>query len=223
MRDDLHLLLWIGVLAAGLGGAVLLRRLGVAATHVRDLLHVGAGSWVLGWPYWSSWKPPALLAAGSAAFLCALPLAARRLRPAARLVESMSGDDEGWPAVALYAASFAVLTALGLWAGAAYPAAAALLALALGDGVGGAVGRRFGRRRYAAPGGKLKTLEGSAAVALASALGALAAAAWLGERPGWLPVAAAGAVAALAEGLSPRGTDNAFVPGAVYVALAFLC
>jgi len=223
LGDRLHLLLWIGVLLAGLGGGLLLRRLGLAATYVRDLLHVGAGVWVLGWPSWHSWIPPSALAIASAALLAAAPWLARRLRPLQHLLASMSGGDEEWPAVALYGASFAALTILGLGLGAALPAAGALLALALGDGIGGLVGRRFGRLHYAAPGGKTKSLEGSAAVALCAALGVALAAAWLGERPGALAVAGAGLAAALAEGLSPSATDNAFVPGAVYTFLAFAC
>jgi len=223
LGDRLHLLLWIGVLLAGLSGGLLFRKLGLAATYVRDLLHVGAGVWVLGWPFWRSWIPPAALAIGSAALLAAAPWLARRLWPLQPLLASMSGGDEEWSAVALYGASFAGLTVLGLGLGVAFPAAGALLALALGDGIGGLVGRSFGRLRYAAPGGKTKTLEGSAAVAVCAGLGVVLAAAWLGERPGALTVAGAGVAAALAEGLSPSATDNAFVPGAVYTFLAFVC
>ncbi len=222
MGDRLQLLLWIGVLLAGLGGGLLLRRLGLAATHVRDLLHVGAGVWILGWPFWRSWFPPAALAVVSAALLAAAPLLARSFGPMEHLVASMSGGDEEWPAVALYGASFAGLTILGLGLDVAFPAAGALLALALGDGVGGLVGRRFGRLLYSAPGGKTKSLEGSAAVAVCSALGVVLAAAWLGEHPGALAVAGAGVAASLAEGLSPRATDNAFVPGVVYTFLALV-
>jgi dolichol kinase len=223
LGDRLHLLLWIGVLLAGLSGGLLLRRIGLAATYVRDLLHVGAGTWVLGWPFWRSWIPPSALAIASAGLLAAAPLLARRAGPLRHLVTSMSGGDEEWGAVALYGASFAGLTLLGLGLGVAFPAAGALLALALGDGIGGLVGRRFGRVRYAAPGGKTKSLEGSAAVALGAGLGVALAAAWLGERPGALAVAGAGVAASLAEGLSPRATDNAFVPGVVYAFLAFVC
>ncbi len=219
MDDRLQLLLWIAVLAAGLSGGLLLRRLGLAATYVRDLLHVGAGTWVLGWPFWRSWIPPSALAIASAALLSAAP----RLGPLRPVVASMSGGDEEWPAVALYGVSFSGLTVLGLGLGVAFPAAGALLALALGDGIGGLLGRRFGRLGYSAPGGKRKTLEGSAAVAIFAGLGVALAAAWLGERPAALAVVGAGVVAALAEGLSPHATDNVFVPGAVYVVLALVC
>jgi hypothetical protein len=60
-------------------------------------------------------------------------------------------------------------------------------------------------------------------VALCAGLGVALAASWLGERPGALAVAGAGVAASLAEGLSPRATDNAFVPGVVYTFLAFVC
>src|SRR5260370_33321110 len=74
--------------------------------------------------------------------------------------------------------AFALLTAAGMCFE-RYSAAAALWALCLGDGVGGAFGRRLGRHSFSVPGGKRKSLEGSAAVALFAAAGVALAGAHL--------------------------------------------
>jgi len=119
--------------------------------------------------------------------------------------------DEHWSGLTIYTISYTALTAIGLlWN--PFAAAVGLLALALGDGIGGAVGRRFGRHCFTAPGGKTKSLEGSVAVALASAMG-VAIAAWRFDQAiASLAVAGIGVGAAVAEALSPRGLDNAIVP-----------
>ena len=141
MNDPLWAAVWGAALAAGLGGVVLLRRMGVPRTYARDVLHVGAGVWVLGWPAWTSWPVPVAIAWAGFAVL-ALLKGVSFLRP---VVESVSGDDERWTGVVAYAGSFAALTTLALARGHLLPAACAALALSLGDGLGGLVGRRFGR------------------------------------------------------------------------------
>jgi dolichol kinase len=95
-------------------------------------------------------------------------------------------------------------------------AAGALLALALGDGVGGAVGRRFGRRVLRVPFGKPKSWEGAAAVTAFAAAGVWLALRWYGAPAGVVLVAGAGVVAGIAEALAPRATDNLLVPAAVF-------
>src|SRR5260370_35446452 len=65
-------------LGLGLAGCVQLRRWGVPTTYVRDLLHVGAGVWVLGWPFWHHWIPPAASSAGSGLVIAMGPALARR-------------------------------------------------------------------------------------------------------------------------------------------------
>lgn len=212
--------LWLAVLAVGLGVTVLARHLGLLATHARDLLHVGAGVWVLGWPWWDGRVAPLAIVGGATVLVALVPAAARHFEPAARFHRSVAGGDESFGGLVAYTLSFAVLTTVGLAAepfpAAAFPAAAGLLALALGDGLGGLVGRRWGRLAYTAA-GKRKSLEGSVAVAVFAALGAATAAAWLGaDIPVW-QVAVLGAVAAVAEGLAPRGSDNIAVPAAVWL------
>jgi CDP-diglyceride synthetase len=215
MTDLVLALAWLGVLAAGAVVCLVLRRAGVAATYVRDVLHVGAGVWALGWPLWRGAAVPIALATGVAAAIAAVP----HLPGAARLEAAVAGGDERWDGLTRYALAAAVLTAVGLL-GRPFPAAAALWALALGDGVGGAVGRRFGRRRYALPWGKPKSLEGSLTVALLAAVGVALAAAWFRVPAGAARIAAAGAVAALAEAAAPRASDNLVVPAAVWLLLA---
>jgi dolichol kinase len=215
MSDPVWSALWIVVLAAGIGGCMLAHRLGLASTYARDLLHIGTGIWVLGWPLWNGRAAPLALVFSIALATAAVPLLASRSRAASRLQHTFAGGDERWGGLVLYTAAYAIFSAIGL-AGPAFPAAAALLALSLGDGIGGAVGRRFGRHRFQAPGGKPKSWEGSAAVAVASGL-AIGIAAWRFEAPVAVPtVAGLGLGAALAEALSPRGTDNLIVPAAVW-------
>jgi dolichol kinase len=209
--------LWGGVLAAAIAACVLLRAAGVAATYVRDLLHVGAALWVVGWPAWHAAGPPVAIAAVVTAGIAVVPVVARRWSFAGRFARSVSDGDETWTGLVLYGVSFTALTAVGV-AGAAFPAAAALLALSLGDGIGGGVGRRFGVHRYRVPWGKAKSLEGSAAVAAAAAVGVVIAGHLFDHAVTFPAALGIGLVAAVAEGIAPRSTDNAIVPAAAFVA-----
>lgn len=221
MTDGTLLLLWIVVLACGLGSVVALHGLGLRATYARDLLHVGTGIWVLGWPSWSQPILPGALVVGAAAMTALVPLTSRRLVLAARFQQSVSEGDERYHGLVLYTLAYAGFTWIGLTRE-PFPAAAALLALSLGDGLGGAVGRRVGRTFYSAPGGKRKSLEGSAVVAVMAAAGAALAAMWFHTPVDpWL-IVALGVIAALAEALSPRGSDNAVVPTAVWLGAVLL-
>jgi dolichol kinase len=220
VSDAVQAILWVALLAAGLGACVVFRKWGVPATYVRDALHIGGASWVFGWPAWDGWLVPSAITWVAAVATGSVPLLASRFSAAAAFRDSVSGGDEGWTGLVLYTIAFAALTPVGL-RGEPFPSAAGLAALCLGDGIGGAVGRRFGRRSFAIPGAKRKSLEGVLAVALSSTLGIAAVGAWL-ERPvGVATCALLGVVAAAAEALSPRGSDNALVPASVFaVALA---
>ncbi|HTM21359.1 MAG TPA: hypothetical protein VL172_12650 [Kofleriaceae bacterium] len=209
------------VLGMATAVAVLLRTVGVPATYVRDLMHIGAGLWVLTWPWWHGAAAPIAITAVVAVGTALVPLAARRIPAARRLHGSVTGGDERWGGLVLYTLSYAALTATG-FTGAPLPAAAALLALSLGDGVGGAVGRHFGRRSFRAPGGKRKTVEGTITVGLMATAGALIAGAVLGAPMTHGLALVAGLVAAVVEAASPRGTDNATVPAAVWLTLEVL-
>ena len=222
VNDALLLAASGAAVAVGLASCVALVRLGMATTHVRDLLHVGAGVvWVMTWRWWSSPVVPVALVAVVAAGTALVPALARRSRAAASLMRSVASGDELWSGLTAYTFAVLVFTACGFFVE-PVSAAAAIAALALGDGIGGAAGRRFGRVRYAVPWGKPKSLEGSLAVAVGAAAGAAAAAWWLGApMAAWLAVAA-GVVAALAEAAAPRAGDNLLVPAAVWMLLSLV-
>jgi dolichol kinase len=184
---------------------------------VRDVLHVGAGVWVLGWPGWHGAAIPIAIAAAAFGATLVVPLVAPRIRIAAHLVHSVTGGDERWAGLVHYALAFAVFTVFGLLVD-PFPAAAGLLALSLGDGLGGATGRAFGRHYFHAPQGKRKSFEGSFVVGFAACVGIVIAAAVFHRDVDGQLVVALGGVAAFAEALSPRGTDNLLVPAFVWAA-----
>jgi phytol kinase len=208
-------LVWAAVFAGGIGVCVVLAMRGLPRTLVRDVLHVGAGLWPLGWPAWHGAPVPIAVAAVGCAGLLAVPVLARRFGWADSIAASVSGEDERWSGLALYGLSALGMTVLGFQR-AAFPAAAGLLALALGDGLGGLLGRHWGRTRYRLPWAKSKTVEGSLAVAFFSAAG-IALAGWrFGAAPGPGLLLVGALAAAVAEAVSPRSADNVTVPLAVW-------
>lgn len=221
MIDVALIAAWLGLLAAAGAFCIVARRAGVALTYLRDLVHVGAGVWVLGWPLWREPLAPIGLGLAGAAATFAVPRLATRAAILGRFRDSISDASERWSGVRLYGLSFAAGTALA-FAVAPVPAGAALLALALGDGVGGLIGRRHGRHSFAAPGAKRKTVEGSAAVAVFSAAGIAVAMLRFGAPLAILPVAAGAGAAALAEAFAPEGTDNLLVPASVWLVITAL-
>jgi dolichol kinase len=215
VTDLLWIAIWTAVLGAAAGGCLLLRGLGLPSTYVRDLLHVGAGIWVLSWRWWDGDALPVALVATVAIAIAVMPALATRSAIAARFQRSVAEGDERWSGLVLYTLSYATLTVVGL-TGDPFPAAAGLLALSLGDGIGGAVGRRFGTVRYRAPWGKTKSLEGSLTVAIMAAVAVMLAARLFDASIAAPAVIAIAAVAAIAEGLAPRASDNALLPAAVW-------
>jgi phytol kinase len=217
MTDAKLVLLWVAVLAAGIGATMGLRAAGLARTYVRDLLHVGAGIWILGWPYWHDAVAPIGICAVAAIAVASVPVLARHVGLAARFRNAVSDGNERFAGLIVYTVAYLMLTTVGLLVS-PFPAGAGLLALSLGDGIGGAVGRRFGRHAFHVPRGKKKTLEGSLTVALAATAGALIASRLFDVLLApWAPPAL-GAVAAAAEAIAPRSSDNAIVPAAVWLA-----
>jgi dolichol kinase len=181
------------------------------------VLHVGAGVWPLGWKAWHSPWPPVLVALTGFGLLLAVPLLGRRIAAARALERAVSGEDEAWSGLVLYGLSAAGLTAVAFFGHAPVPAAAGLVALALGDGIGGLVGRVWGKHRYRMPWAKTKSLEGSVVVALFAACGTAMAGLLFGAPLSVVRVLGAGVAAAVAEALAPRATDNLGVPLAVWL------
>ncbi|MGE0397398.1 MAG: hypothetical protein AB7T06_11800 [Kofleriaceae bacterium] len=221
MSDPMFAALWAGVLGAGVIAAIGLRAFGVASTYIRDLLHIGAGVWVLGWPWWHGGGVPIAITALALCAMLAVPSLARSVPIARRFQRSVTGGDEHWGGLVLYTLSYAMFTAVGVTVD-PFHAGAALLSLSLGDGIGGAVGRASGRHHYRAPGGKRKSFEGSGIVALAATAGVLGAGLVFGVSVPLLAALALGLVAAVTEAFSPRGTDNLLIPVAVYAAARLL-
>ena len=209
---------FVALLAVAAAACIFLRRRGVRLSSLRDLVHVGAGVWVLSWPLWRTRTAPVAFAVCGAAAACAVPVFSRRIAAVGRFRDSISDESERWSGIALYGLSYATFTAAA-FTGAAFPAAAALLALAIGDGLGGAVGARCGRHFFTAPGAKRKSLEGSLAVAAGSALAAIVCSARFDVAVAPVPLAASAGAAALVEAVAPQGTDNVLVPAAVWLTL----
>lgn len=221
MSDATLAMLWLAVLGGAVLAAILLRSLGVASTYLRDMLHIGAGTWVLGWPLWRGDAYPIAITIAALCAMLVVPTLARSVKLAEKFRTSVTGGDEHWGGLVLYTLSYGMFTVIGVTVD-PFHAGAALLALSLGDGIGGAIGRATGRHHYSAPGGKRKSFEGSSVVALAATMGALVSAFVFGVS---LPLSIAlvlGTIAALTEALSPRGTDNLTIPIAVYAAARLL-
>jgi dolichol kinase len=217
VHDGLLVLLWSVVFAGGLGACLWLAGRGLSRTYVRDVLHVGAGVWPLGWRAWESPWPPIAVATVGFALLLAVPLLGRRVTAARSLERAVSGDGEAWSGLVLYGLSAAVLTAVGLLGRSPFPAAAALLVLALGDGLGGLVGRRWGRGHYRVPWAKTKSVNGTGVVLVCAAFATEVAGVLFGVPLAGSRVLAAGLAAAVAEAMAPRATDNLLVPLAVWL------
>lgn len=209
---------WCSGLLFAFAATALLHRAGLPRTYARDLLHVGAGVWVVGWPWWSGPLVPLIIVWAALAATAALPLASPWIAPLRRVKDSLAGEGERWSGIVAYAGSFAALTTLALGFHLLPPAGLAAAALCAGDGLGGLIGRRFGRHRYAVPWSKAKTWEGTAAVAAFSVLGMVLMARFLAFPLPWAPLFGLGAVSAAAEALAPRASDNVVVPAAVFAA-----
>src|SRR5260370_8982341 len=170
MADGFQAALWVALLAIALLGCIGLRAMGFATTYIRDLLHVGAGAWVFGWPFGHSGTAQiAIPLAASLGLLVVQPLSTR-FRLLAGFQRSVSDEDERFGGLTFYALSFAAMTWLAFHFH-PFPAAAALLALALGDGIGGGIRRAVGRHLFPAPGRKSESFEGPAVVPFSAPLG----------------------------------------------------
>lgn len=216
MSDPMFALFWLCILVVGVGGSMLAHAAGLDATYVRDLLHIGAGVWVFGWPWWQSPTLPTLIVAAAAIGTALVPYMARHNRWFAHFRGSVTTSDERFGGLIWYTATYAIMTAIGL-RHAVFPAAVALLALSFGDGFGGMVGRRFGRHFFKSPGAKCKSLEGSLTVFALSSVGAWVAA-WVLEvdiHP--LLAFGLGACSAVTEAVAPGGSDNVLVPTTVFL------
>lgn len=213
---------WLAMLLVGFAVVVLLHRRGLPRTTARDLLHVGAGIWVAGWPWWAGWIVPVVFVGVVFGATAMVPVLAPRSRLLRRIHDSVAGEGERWAGLVAYTGAFAALTALALGARLTAPAACAAGALCLGDGIGGLIGRRFGRHRYSIPWSKGKTWEGTIAVAVFSVIGIVLASVAAAVPFRGTAVLLLALVSAGVEAVSPRAWDNALVPAAVFGAALML-
>ncbi|MBM4387593.1 MAG: hypothetical protein FJ088_07625 [Deltaproteobacteria bacterium] len=213
MRDVLQVFIWLLILSGGIAFCVAARRLGLAVTYIRDILHIFTGVWVFGWRFWENPAIPSVFVVLVFAVVLVLPyLDAGFFR---KFIASVSDADETWRGIVLYVFSYAAFTAAGMNY-AMFPAAAALLSLSFGDGAGGICGRLFGRRFYELPWTKKKSIEGSLIVFAASLISIIISGFYFEAGLSLGRAAAAALIAAIAEAISPRGLDNLLVPASVY-------
>lgn len=216
-----------------LGLAESIRRwLGFAQDFTRKIIHIGAGMWVFAvlWLF-DTW------------YIGIIPFAAFILLNYIfyryRLFKAMDSGDST-PGTVYFALSITLLF-LALWRtdspdDRSYVAAAGAMAMTWGDSMASIIGRRWGRHHYTIAGSQ-RSWEGSAALFLAAGVsmfltlllvpGSALSPYTLSPGIGVALVAAlSGALAAaLAEGVSPAGTDNLSVPlvaGGVVLAVMML-
>ena len=195
------------------------KRLKWQQTFTRKIVHVGAGLWIWGilvlfdhW-YW-----------GIIPFATFIPMNYYFYRK--QSFKAMD-TETSTPGTVYFATSITVLFVL-LWRTGgptdyAPIAAAAVMAMTIGDAIASIVGNRWGKHTYTTF-GHPRTWEGTVAMALftfASILATLSLVPGSALSPystGWSPAAtlllslAGTIVATTAEGLSPTGTDNLTVP-----------
>ena len=207
---------WLGLAISFLYPVVLLvvaeavrRRAHWPPEFTRKLVHIGAGMWVFGAlalfdHYWA-----ALIA--TTAFIGINWLSARR-----SLIPAMDAARTEGLGTVWFMVSFTVLLGWFWSTGRPHLAAAAMMALTWGDAAAAIVGRAWGRHRYRI-GGQSRSLEGSAALALATFLSVtptlfLLAPGIYSLGRAALAGALVAAVAALLEPAAPHGQDNLSVP-----------
>ncbi|OUL24119.1 phosphatidate cytidylyltransferase [Nostoc sp. T09] len=206
----------IGLLIFGEG---LGRLFHVKPNLTRKIIHVGAGMWVFGvlllFNHWEIGIVP------FASFIAVNYLLYRY-----RVVSAMDTDDSS-PGTVYFAISVTLLFGL-LWRPSgpidSVPiAVAGVMAMTWGDALAALIGRRFGKHKYQV-GNSVRSWEGSVAMFLSSttaiflvllllpgsSLSPLAVS--YGVDRAILAAVVSGALATLAEGVSPHGTDNLSVP-----------
>jgi phytol kinase len=203
-----------------LGIAELIRRIRhYSHDFTRKLVHIGAGLWVFG-----------VLAIFDHWYIGIIPFASfivlNYLTYRYRLIGAVD-DSDSTPGTVYFAFSITLLFLL-FWRtnspdDRGYIAAAGAMAMTWGDAMASIIGRRFGRHKYVFR-GDTRSWEGSTAMVsfsfvaiflVLSLVPGSSLAPWSEPFPlsTTLPTALVAAlVAAVAEGLSPRGTDNISVP-----------
>ncbi len=185
---------------------VLRRRGGVSVETTRKVVHIAVGMWVFPTLFLFEHWTWALLPPLSFALLNALSLRFRFFQ-AIEVTERTLGT-------VYFPLSFALLLGLFWPIGRPEIAAAGLMAMTWGDAMASVVGRAYGQTGYRIW-GQRKTWLGSVACLSWSMLSITLTLRLLGSSPPaqvLLHAVLSSLVATLAEALSPKGTDNIFVP-----------
>lgn len=185
----------------------------------RKIVHIGAGMWVFG-----------ILAIFETWYIGIIPFASfivlNYITYRYRLLDAVDSEDST-PGTVYFALSITILF-MAFWRthspdDRGVIAAAGVMAMTWGDAMASIIGRRFGRHRYTFR-GDTRSWEGSAAMFTASSLAMfltlylLPGTSLAPTTPDFslatslIAAVCAACVATLAEGLSPRGTDNISVP-----------
>lgn len=175
----------------------------------RKLTHTLMGVWPLLWFLYHHMF---------AAFLVPLIVTVLLALAPKSMRELFSGGEEKHIGLVLYALSFTIMTYFFFmnWIG-----ASAIFVLAFADGIGGWVGRKKGKHMYKVPWAKPKSLEGSSGMFLASLVSiAIAQLIFLGYIDP-LAIVIGSITATIIEGISPKHSDNIFIPlilaGVLYI------
>lgn len=206
----------------GLGFCVLLRRLGGSRDTARDALHIGVLLWALIIGRFTNPLYPDAITGLALGLVLLVPILSGGTHFVERIRSSVAGGSETWTGIVVYVFSYTCLT--WLFPRFPGPALTAMAALSLGDGLGGMIGRVWGRKQYKIPWSKPRSVEGSLAVALGAMLGAailkIALPGMIGVS--WTAIMVAGVLASIAEALSPKSLDNLFVPFTAFLTVFFL-
>lgn len=166
----------------------------------RKLTHTSMGIWPFLWFLYNH---------VFAAFLVPLIVTIMLALAPKSIRELFSGGEEKHIGLVLYALSFTIITLFFFmnWIG-----AASIFTLAFADGVGGWVGRKMGRHYYKVPWAKPKSLEGSLGMFIASLISILIAQIFFYSRIDPLLIIVGSIAATIIEGISPKHSDNIFIP-----------
>ncbi len=182
----------------------------VSSYTTRNLLHILAGLWGLLWLFFQSQILATALAGASFLVLLTIGLIRSRFPSLDGLTSSFAWGKEGIWGVVSFAFALTIITYF-LWPFKEI-GTACIFALALGDGMADAVGRRWGRIRYKLPWNKGKTLTGSLACFSFSVVGIYLSFALFKAPLDFYLFLGGGFLCALVEAISPSQTDNLFIP-----------
>ena len=199
----------------------------ISSSVSRKIVHIGAASWLLFWPLYSShedgpyWRLNVFVPVAKGLELFVKGAIWRD--PNDKDVRSMSRS--GNP-VELLLGPFqftGVMTVVGLFFFRQNVGCLIMAAVGVGDGVAPIVGRRFGRNKYRSPlvpkNADVKSVEGSIGVCVGTLLSYYVFALVVVPSEPLIPVSTVcqyALVAAMVEGLSPSNIDNIAIPVAIY-------